>query len=66
MASIYQVNDTDYDGEIVVEFYGFHGRDELLWAVPAWDEQGYPELSGPFDTRGEAQAALDEFLGVEA
>lgn len=28
--------------------------------VPAWDERGYPELVGPFDTIAAAKAAIDE------
>jgi hypothetical protein len=65
MSSIYQVNDTDYDGEIVVEFFGYANSDEPFWHVPAWEERGFPELSGPFVDRAEAQAALSEFLGED-
>ena len=32
------------------------------WSVPAWEEIGLAELCGPFATREEAQAAIDEVL----
>lgn len=54
-----QVNATDYAGEIVVERFGyFNFNDEPGWSVPAWEEQGCPDLAGPFANVEQAQAAL--------
>lgn len=53
-----RVNATDYEGRIVIERVT-----DGDWAVPAWDEQGCPDLSGPFATVKEAEMALADFIG---
>lgn len=54
-----QVNATDYDGQIVIEQYDFHGIAHPSWAVPAWEERGLSNLAGPFETVEQAKAALE-------
>jgi hypothetical protein len=52
---------SDYDGRVLIESLEYwNGRSEMSWAVPAWEEAGYSELCGPFNTREDAQAAIDE------
>jgi hypothetical protein len=51
-----QVNDADYgDDRSRIEAQDYDGE----WVVPAWEEMGLGELSPLFQTRVEAQAALD-------
>lgn len=52
-----RVNAEDYEGDIVVEQWNYwnHGLD---WAVPAWDESGQPDLSGPFEDVASAERAV--------
>lgn len=46
-----QLNARDYGSEIVFEQYAYHGGSSSpSWAVPAWDERGYPLLAGPFSS----------------
>lgn len=51
-----RINSTDYNGRIMIEKY--YGRSEYDWAVPAWEELGYPEFEGPFATVEEARHAV--------
>lgn len=53
-----RVNATDYDEGIVVERLGYFNQPDLWWAVPAWEEQGLPELAGPFSSTEEAEQVL--------
>ncbi len=53
-----QANATDYDGEIVVEQFGYWNNAEPSWAVPAWDENGSAGLGGPFATIADAERAI--------
>lgn len=58
-----RVNDTDYDGRVVVEQYDrWSGREG--WGVPAWDERGEPDLEGPFASAAGAQAVVDAAAGA--
>lgn len=42
-----------YKHGYVIEQYGIYG-----WAVPDWEERGFPELVGPFNTRHQAYDAF--------
>ena len=48
-----RANSTDYDSGIQLERFGAGG-----WGVPAWDEEGLPDLKGPFLTIQAAASAL--------
>lgn len=56
-----RVNSMDYDGDVVIEQYGYHGQAAPCWAVPAWEERGDADLAGPFATRAEANAAVERW-----
>lgn len=58
-----QVNTSDYASGVVVECFDYHNRNQPMWAVPAWDEQGWPniELAGPFATRADAERAIEKY-----
>lgn len=59
------VNTADYEDRIVIECFDYHGSDHWAsWAVPAWDEQGAPELAGPFSTAEEADEALRRYRSM--
>lgn len=53
-----RANATDYDGEIVVEMFGYYGMSGRGWHVPAWDERGEPDLAGPFASVADAERAV--------
>lgn len=52
-----RANDTEYDGDIVVEMFGFWQSGEG-WAVPAWEEMGRADLAGPFASIDAAKRAI--------
>ena len=58
MATPVRVNAHDYDGAIVVEARSWWNGGELDWAVPAWEEMGFGELEGHFQSREDAETAL--------
>ena len=50
----------DYNtGEYAIECND-HPFLENGWCIPAWEERGLGDLSGPFATKEAAQAALNE------
>lgn len=53
-----RANATDYDGEIVIERFGYWQGAEPHWAVPAWEEEGRAELAGPFSSLASAERAI--------
>ena len=54
-----QVNATDYEGRIVIEELGYWCLElQPHWAVPAWEERGFPELEGPFSCVKDAEDAV--------
>lgn len=54
-------------GFVVEERYDFTGDDELDWAIPAWDERGFPDLAETFPTVDAAEEAFRAYgLAVPA
>ena len=46
-------------GWIIETIHGYDAEGQPLYALPAWEEKSFGELSGPFPSRAAAQAALD-------
>jgi len=47
-------------GWIIETLHGFDAAGAPIYALPAWDEKGWDELSGPFPTKAAAEAALSD------
>jgi hypothetical protein len=47
-----------YDGKFTIEVESYWNMSEKSWAMPAWEEMGYPDLHHHFDSVEEALAAL--------
>lgn len=43
----------------VIEQLGYYNQSEPSWAIPAWDEMGYPDLAEIYPTVEAAQKAID-------
>jgi hypothetical protein len=52
-----------YDGQWLIERYGYYNTSGPKWAVPAWEEWGKGSLAGPFRSKQEAQKAIDDYFG---
>jgi len=46
------------DGKFTIETFGYWNRDEPAWAMPAWDERGFPEFMEDFDSYDAAYKAI--------
>ena len=51
-------------GWIIETIHDWDADYQPIYALPDWDERSLPELSGPFDNREEAEAALREYLAA--
>lgn len=61
-----RVNSTEYREDIVIEQFSYWGSDdEPSWAVPAWEERGDCDLSGPFASHAEAAEAAEALRRYE-
>jgi hypothetical protein len=47
-----------YDGKFTIETFGYWNLPEPAWAMPAWDERGFPEFATHFDTYDAAYKAI--------
>ena len=54
-----RINDTEYDGDIVIERFDYWQYDEPHWDVPDWEETSLSDLAGPFLDYADAQSALN-------
>lgn len=45
-------------GYVIEELIWPIGHDKPFYAIPAWEERGYPDLADVFPTRQAAEAAL--------
>lgn len=57
-ARIEDAREYGYEHGYVIEVFSFWNRSDPSWAIPAWEEWGYPERAGVFPTRGEAEKAI--------
>ncbi len=43
-----------------IEQYGYWNTNEPFFAVPAWEEMGYPDLAAVFETKAAALKAIHD------
>lgn len=46
------------DGKFTIETFGYWNQSEPEWAVPAWEERGFPEFATHFDSYDAAYKAI--------
>jgi hypothetical protein len=61
----YDAREYGHEAGFVIEQYRhWNFEDEESWAIPAWDEMGFADLSRVFPTIKAAQAAINSAFGI--